>query len=535
MNKLIDQDPFADQASYGLFFAGAERKRIADSLVHSVSFGTAPIVLTGAVGSGKSTVVAEVVRNLEANVEVVTVTAELMMTLSQLLTTVLGARKTDDGDLLFQLESWVQESQQRSRKILIIIDDIQDLTSEVLNSIFQIFQALLGKVNMLYVGDRQAKELLDDCAEREQALLNCVELPAPNKMQIADYIRYRLKAAGWPTEFPISDLQLEAVYRRSHGSFSNINNQVREMLSDVALSSDQSKATRRFPFKHALGLVLLFISMLYLGLNWRENGEQPRLNESQGDLIIDSADSHEVQHVNKETVPSSERVNLVDSAHDQHKANNKTDSDIASIREKIGAAESVKKDFDAVDDQHTAESVVVETASAALARRGTEQLKENSEASSSKAAASNGNAIISGETLVDTVVGEDEGQFLEEAADLASIVGSDSRHVAQPSEAEGDITSIIKRWPSNGYALQLFGTHNQARVQALVEEYRSIDTLYFYQSTHNGKPWFVLIQGPFADKSRAQSGIDILPDRLRKLRPWPRNIASIKADLLRNR
>jgi septal ring-binding cell division protein DamX len=91
----------------------------------------------------------------------------------------------------------------------------------------------------------------------------------------------------------------------------------------------------------------------------------------------------------------------------------------------------------------------------------------------------------------------------------------------------------LQAWSNEGYALQIFGTHNEQRAKKLVEEYFGEADLLFYETRHNGKPWFVVINGPYSGRQTAQESIATLPESLRRLRPWPRNIASIKADISR--
>ncbi|NNC55257.1 MAG: hypothetical protein HKO07_06020, partial [Pseudomonadales bacterium] len=101
---------------------------------------------------------------------------------------------------------------------------------------------------------------------------------------------------------------------------------------------------------------------------------------------------------------------------------------------------------------------------------------------------------------------------------------------------QGQLQKVFKRlqaWPDEGYALQVFGTHNEARATRLVEQYFGEADLLFYETRHNGKPWFVVINGPYSGRQSARESISGLPESLRRLRPWPRNVASIKGDILR--
>ena len=84
MHYGFSRDPFSDRGTVGLFFSGAGRKQTVDSLLHFLRYGSTPVFLTGVVGSGKTTVLQELVRQLEPDVDCAFVSAELMMSSGQL-------------------------------------------------------------------------------------------------------------------------------------------------------------------------------------------------------------------------------------------------------------------------------------------------------------------------------------------------------------------------------------------------------------------------------------------------------------------
>jgi DamX protein len=54
---------------------------------------------------------------------------------------------------------------------------------------------------------------------------------------------------------------------------------------------------------------------------------------------------------------------------------------------------------------------------------------------------------------------------------------------------------------------------------------------YCYRTKLRGKPWFVVVAGPYADKGAAQAALNKLPNAVRKQRPWPRTLANVQADI----
>ena len=57
--------------------------------------------------------------------------------------------------------------------------------------------------------------------------------------------------------------------------------------------------------------------------------------------------------------------------------------------------------------------------------------------------------------------------------------------------------------------------------------------LYVYETRYSGKAWFVVVSGPYIGRDEAKQAIQDLAPGLQRLRPWPRNIASIQSDIQR--
>ena len=91
----------------------------------------------------------------------------------------------------------------------------------------------------------------------------------------------------------------------------------------------------------------------------------------------------------------------------------------------------------------------------------------------------------------------------------------------------------IADWPDTGYALQIFGTHNSKSAKLLVERFAKQSSLFIYETRYSGKTWFVVISGPYTGRDEAKKAIQDLVPELQRLRPWPRNIASIQSDIQR--
>jgi len=74
------------------------------------------------------------------------------------------------------------------------------------------------------------------------------------------------------------------------------------------------------------------------------------------------------------------------------------------------------------------------------------------------------------------------------------------------------------------YALQLFGDYHLDSVKELQLQLRLKNTGHIYQTTHEGKDWYVLTFGNFITSHEALATQHNLPGELKKMHPWVRNV-----------
>lgn len=82
---------------------------------------------------------------------------------------------------------------------------------------------------------------------------------------------------------------------------------------------------------------------------------------------------------------------------------------------------------------------------------------------------------------------------------------------------------------SSFFVTQLFASHAEKSAQIFIQGNKSaIDSLMYYRTEYKGKPWFVVVSGPFESKATAKTDITKLPAKLRNQKPWVRSIESIQ-------
>lgn len=85
---------------------------------------------------------------------------------------------------------------------------------------------------------------------------------------------------------------------------------------------------------------------------------------------------------------------------------------------------------------------------------------------------------------------------------------------------------LARQDPSH-FVLQLVGTRDAAAARGFVERHGLAGNGTWIATSHDGKPWYVVVYGAYPDRATARAAIETLPSALRARTPWPRTVASL--------
>ena len=481
----FERDPFIDQDNSGLFYPGSGRQQAVQSLLHFSRYGSTPVFLTGPVGAGKSATLSAALRELKGDVDIASIRAELMMSTVQVFTALatglgidIDPDSADDVEWLGQnLLAFFESNTAIDRQSLICIDNVEDLGREALASVFTLLAAAEGKLAAILVGQQQALSLLESAAETEDLLINRIELTPFSQSEVYDYVFYRLEAVGFKGEFPLSQMQLQALTYRSQGSVRQLHQVVRSML--MAGKASQIPSRKPFPLGHAVALIFLTILIVFI---YNSNVEDPVSVKDFEPIVLVGAQSGLTQE------PKS---NFQSSIDDEPPSTTKDAFTVKTANEVRTSLQALANDLPAAkntDVMSAPHEVAITAASTAV--------KDDR---------------VTRDSSIQEIDLKEESDYLL----------TENRRLT------------IADWPATGYALQIFGTHNPKRAKQLVEQYAKQLSLLVYETRYSGKAWFVVVSGPYIGRDEAKQAIQDLAPGLQRLRPWPRNIASIQSDIQR--
>jgi putative secretion ATPase (PEP-CTERM system associated) len=167
------------------------------------------VVVTGEIGSGKTTLINKLVAELPDDV-VVAKMFQTQLNEIEFLQSVLsefGAEEFGTGkvELLNQLNDFLIEMYRQNRRVLLIIDEAQNLSDKVLEEVRLLSGLETNKdklVSIILTGQPELSQVVDSpkfeqLAQRVRLRFHLGALP---ESEVRDYITHRIKVAGSETE-----------------------------------------------------------------------------------------------------------------------------------------------------------------------------------------------------------------------------------------------------------------------------------------------------------------------------------------------
>lgn len=85
---------------------------------------------------------------------------------------------------------------------------------------------------------------------------------------------------------------------------------------------------------------------------------------------------------------------------------------------------------------------------------------------------------------------------------------------------------------SSVFVTQLFASYAEKSAKIFIQGNKSIiSSLMYYRAEYKGKPWYVVVSGPYESRAAAKAEVAKLPAKLRNQKPWVRPIEPIQVIL----
>jgi len=233
--------PFQLTPDPAFYFESLTHRKALSYLGYGLAQGEGFVVITGEVGSGKSTLVAHLMSTIDparlTAAQVVTSKLdgeELVHVVAQSFGLLIEGH--DKATALGAIESFLHEEARAGRRCLLIVDESQNLTIGALEELRMLSNFQLGShplLQTLLLGQPEFRETLHDHPELEQLRQRVIaahHLEAMESTEVQPYIEHRMRCVGWDGNPAFDQRVFAEIYTASGGVPRRINQIANRLL-----------------------------------------------------------------------------------------------------------------------------------------------------------------------------------------------------------------------------------------------------------------------------------------------------------------
>ena len=190
------------------FFYGSEGHRKAMSyLKYGLYQGEGFIVITGGVGTGKSTLVGQLFSELDGNDIVAAQIGNTQVDADDCIRLICNAfeldiESRDKADLISAFEEFLIEQNQMGKRVLLVVDEAQNMPLRALEELRMLSNFNVGGQPLFQsflLGQPQFLQTVahKDLAQLQQRIIASYKLASMSADETQEYIQHRLETVGW--------------------------------------------------------------------------------------------------------------------------------------------------------------------------------------------------------------------------------------------------------------------------------------------------------------------------------------------------
>jgi general secretion pathway protein A len=224
----IAEKPFAITPDPRYLYLGARHAEALAHLVYGINEAGGFIQLTGEVGTGKTTTIRSLLARTPGNAEIALIInprlspLEFLQTICEELGIGVPDAAIGNGkELVDQLNSYLLRAHAAGRRVVLIVDEAQNLSAEVLEQVRLLTNLETESQKLLQIiliGQPELRSLLErnDLRQLAQRVTARYHLEPLSREDTLAYVRHRLRVAGATSDI-FTRAALREVYRLSRG------------------------------------------------------------------------------------------------------------------------------------------------------------------------------------------------------------------------------------------------------------------------------------------------------------------------------
>ncbi len=221
----LDGQPFRLSPDYRFSFGHQTYNDAKSYLKYAISQGEGLVAITGAPGTGKTTLIASLIAEVDRSEAQVGVITNVQMDSSTLLAMVTDAfslhiDRSENAMRVFK--QYLVQQNEAGRRVILIVDEAQGLPPELLEEL-RLFSNLQHNTQLLMqiflVGQEPLMDLIRSpgLEQLQQRLIAAAELQSLDLEQTIGYISHRLKCVGWNNDPAYTDEVCNLIHKFSNG------------------------------------------------------------------------------------------------------------------------------------------------------------------------------------------------------------------------------------------------------------------------------------------------------------------------------
>lgn len=229
----LSRKPFQLSPDPSFFFASSKHKTAMSYLQYGLEQGEGFIVITGAIGTGKSTLA----RNLLSQIADENILTNQIVTtnlepeeLLQLVANGFGIRyqQQSKAQLLQEIKDYLSQLHKQNQRALLVIDEAQNLPVETIEELrmlsnFQLDDKPLLQSFLLGQSELRDTLQLSNMEQFRQRIIASCHIDAFDEQETGEYVLHRLRQANWIGNPGMPPESLAEIYKYTSGVPRKIN------------------------------------------------------------------------------------------------------------------------------------------------------------------------------------------------------------------------------------------------------------------------------------------------------------------------
>lgn len=229
----LEGQPFRLSPDYRFSFGHQTYEDAKSYLKYAVSEGEGIVAITGAPGTGKTTLIATLISEIELSHVHVGVVTNVQLDSGNLVDLVVDAfslkvDRSDSVSVMNEFMQFLRREHGKGRRVVLIVDEAQGLTAESLEEL-RLFSNLQHNTELLLqiflVGQEPLMDIIKSpgMEQLHQRLIAAAQLKPLGLEDTINYIKHRLSCVGWKNDPVFTDEVYGLIHKFSAGVPRRIN------------------------------------------------------------------------------------------------------------------------------------------------------------------------------------------------------------------------------------------------------------------------------------------------------------------------